>query len=110
MPPGVRRSRSSRRSLAGGLDARAGRLLLSALARRGRGGGGGGAQRLGPRHGWAGQRAARPRDVAVALSAGVYEAGVDTARFLFRLHDERQQAGALQMWGGMPAKLGRMRV
>lgn len=35
---------------------------------------------------------------------GTYEAGIDTARFLYRLHHPAQQAGALAMFG-RPAKL-----
>jgi hypothetical protein len=40
---------------------------------------------------------------------GVLEAGVDTARFLYRLHDERQQETAAEHWR-YPAKLGPLTV
>jgi hypothetical protein len=38
------------------------------------------------------------------------EAGVDTTRFLYRLHDEGQQAAATAMWSGRPGKLGPLAV
>lgn len=44
------------------------------------------------------------------MTATAVEAGVDTTRFLYRLHDERQQAAATDLWSRRPGKLAGLAV